>query len=70
MNSNPQVLETTRRIFKERGAETVTTEKPKNELWNSLEQAGLTLAWCPAEYNGPGGSIADGLSVIGVTGEF
>ena len=70
MTADPQILETTRRIFKDIGRSGTPNEPPNRKLWETLEEAGLTLAWCPEEHGGSGGSLADGLAIIGVTGEF
>ena len=70
MSVDPQILEATRRIFKDMGGQNVTQGKLNEKLWNTLQEAGLTRAWCPEKHGGPGGSLADGLSIIGITGEF
>ena len=70
MSVDPQVLETTRRIFKDIRRRSSALGKLNEKLWSTLEEAGLTRAWCPEEHGGPGGSLADGLSIIGITGEF
>ena len=70
MNTDSQLVDATRRIYTEVGSPWPTAEKQNKKLWKTLEDSGLTLAWCPEEFGGAGGSIADGLSVIGITGEF
>jgi len=70
MNTDPQLLDATRRIYMEVGSPWPPAERQNTKLWKTLEESGLTLAWCPEEFGGAGGSVADGLSVIGITGEF
>ncbi len=40
------------------------------QLWSTLEEAGLTLTWVPAELGGTGAEIADGFTVIRIAGQF
>ena len=70
MNTDPQLVDATRRIYMEVGSPWPPTEKQNKKLWDTLEDSGLTLAWCPEALGGAGGSLRDGLSVIGITGEF
>ena len=66
MNTDPQLLDATRRIYMEVGSPWPPAERQNTKLWKTLEESGLTLAWCPEEFGGAGGSVADGLSVIGI----
>tara|TARA_A100001037_G_C15083997_1_gene605707 strand:- start:500 stop:1555 length:1056 start_codon:yes stop_codon:yes gene_type:complete len=70
MNTDPQLIDATRRIYTELGSPWPPTEKRNNKLWKTLEDSGLTLAWCPEALGGAGGSVGDGLTIIGITGEF
>jgi len=70
MNTDPQLVDATRRIYMEVGSPWPPTEQQNKKLWDTLEDSGLTLAWCPEALGGAGGSVGDGLSVIGITGEF
>ncbi len=40
------------------------------ELWDALEEAGLTLAWVPDDLGGAGAEVADGFAVLRVAGRF
>ena len=40
------------------------------ELWNALEESGLTLTWVPDNLGGAGADIADGFAVLRVAGRF
>jgi acyl-CoA dehydrogenase len=68
------VAETAARIFADLAdPQTVNSAKSdawKGDLWRTLEEAGLTLAWVPDTLGGPGASLADGFEVLGVAGRF
>jgi acyl-CoA dehydrogenase len=40
------------------------------ELWNALEESGLTLTWVPDNLGGAGADVADGFAVLRVAGRF
>ena len=40
------------------------------ELWNALEESGLTLTWVPDNLGGAGAEMADGFAVLRVAGRF
>ena len=40
------------------------------ELWNTLEESGLTLAWVPDDVGGAGATMGDGFAVLRVAGSF
>ncbi|MGH6816649.1 MAG: acyl-CoA dehydrogenase family protein, partial [Hyphomicrobiaceae bacterium] len=42
----------------------------KAPLWSTLEQAGMTLAWVPAELGGAGAGLADGFDILYAAGRF
>jgi acyl-CoA dehydrogenase len=42
----------------------------KDELWRTLTDAGLTLAWVPEKQGGAGASLADGFAILGAAGRF
>src|SRR5437016_2567437 len=40
------------------------------ELWNALEESGLTLTWVPDSLGGAGAEMADGFAALRVAGRF
>lgn len=40
------------------------------ELWDTLEESGLTLTWVPDNLGGAGAEMADGFTVLKVAGQF
>src|SRR5438105_2692134 len=40
------------------------------ELWNALEESGLTLTWVPDNLGGAGAEMTDGFAVLRVAGRF
>jgi acyl-CoA dehydrogenase len=42
----------------------------KKPLWDTLAEAGLTLAWVPEQHGGAGASVADGFAILSVAGRF
>src|SRR5437763_1922261 len=40
------------------------------ELWNALEESGLTLTWVPDALGGAGAEMIDGFAVLRVAGRF
>jgi alkylation response protein AidB-like acyl-CoA dehydrogenase len=68
------VADTAARIFADL-ADPQTVNRAADEgwkapLWRTLADAGLTLAWVPERYGGPGASLADGFEVLSVAGRF
>ncbi len=75
MSENENIVaETAARIFADLAdPQTVNNAKSeawKTNLWQALEEAGLTLAWVPDTLGGAGASLADGFEVLGVAGRF
>ncbi|MBX9588172.1 MAG: acyl-CoA/acyl-ACP dehydrogenase [Hyphomonadaceae bacterium] len=74
MASDSIVAETATRIFRDLcDPQTVTSaadERWKGPAWTQLEEAGLTLAWVPAELGGAGADLADGFAILRQTGRF
>ncbi len=68
------VIETTRRIFRDLAdPQTINAAKDsswKAPLWSALEENGLTLTWIPEDRGGVGASMADGLDVIRMAGQY
>src|SRR3981189_3162944 len=42
----------------------------REELWNALEESGLTLTWVPDNLGGAGAEMIDGFAVLRVAGRF
>ncbi len=68
------VAETATRIFTDL-ADPQSLNSAKDEswaapLWQTLSDAGLTLAWVPEHLGGAGADIADGFQVLGIAGRF
>ncbi len=42
----------------------------RKPLWDTLTEAGLTLAWVPEALGGSDASLADGFAILGVAGKF
>ena len=74
MASDSIVAETATRIFRDLcDPQTVNRAADKSwaePAWAALEEAGLTLAWVPAELGGAGADVADGFAVLRETGRF
>lgn len=72
MSSDSIVAETATRIFRDlcdpQAVNRAADEIWKGPAWGALEDAGLTLAWVPAELGGAGAEIADGFAVLRATG--
>lgn len=68
------VAETAARIFTDLAdPQTINSARDsgwKAPLWQSLADAGLTLAWVPEEHGGAGAGLADGFAALGVAGRF
>jgi acyl-CoA dehydrogenase len=68
------VAETAARIFADL-ADPQTINKArddawKDKLWGALTDAGLTLAWVPAQMGGAGGSLSDGFAIVAAAGRY
>jgi acyl-CoA dehydrogenase len=74
MTSDGMVAETATRIFRDlcnpQTLNRAADESWQAPAWAALEDAGLTLAWVPAELGGAGADIADGFAVLRETGRF
>ena len=74
MASDSIVAETATRIFRDLcDPQTVNRAADKSwtePAWTALEEAGLTLAWVPAELGGAGADVADGFAVLRQAGRF
>ena len=73
MKADTLITETTHRIFSDL-ADPQTVNQTSNgwqsTLWQVLEDAGLTLAWCSEEVGGAGASLLDGFAIQEITGQF
>jgi acyl-CoA dehydrogenase len=73
-SSDSIVIETTRRIFVDLAdPQTVNAAKNddwKNDLWQALEESGLTLAWVPEAAGGTGATVADAFDIARVSGQY
>jgi acyl-CoA dehydrogenase len=68
------VADTAARIFADL-ADPQTINRARDEswkaaLWQTLTDAGLTLAWVPEQHGGSGASLGEGFEVLGVAGRF
>ena len=68
------IVDTTDRIFRElaQPQEIILglQEGWDTLLWNTLEEAGLTLAWVPEEYGGAGAKIEEGFKILEIAGRY
>ena len=73
-DSDNIVAETAARIFADLAdPQTINKardEARKDELWQALASAGLTLAWVPEQLGGAGGSLSDGFATIAAAGRY
>ncbi len=73
-NTDTIITDTTTRIFQDLGdPQTVNSAQAdawREPLWDALEQAGLTVAWLSDELGGAGASVADGFTILRVSGCF
>jgi len=73
-SSDNIVVDTTRRIFADLcDPQTVNAAKDdawKGELWQALEESGLTLAWVPESAGGTGASMTDAFDVARISGQY
>ena len=68
------VVETTQRVLQDHCTPAVINDaeagKWPAKLWDTLEEAGLPLAWVPDTLGGAGAELADGFGVLRVAGMF
>jgi acyl-CoA dehydrogenase len=68
------LIDATTRIFQDlcdpQSANAARDDIWKADLWNALEESGLTLAWVPEQSGGAGASLADGFEILAVSGRF
>jgi acyl-CoA dehydrogenase len=68
------LVDATTRIFQDlcdpQSINAARDETWKTDLWNALEESGLTLAWVPEQSGGAGASLADGFEILAVSGRF
>lgn len=73
-SSESIVIETTRRIFQDlcdpRTVNAAKDDAWKDDLWQALEEAGLTLAWVPETAGGAGASMADAFDIARISGQY
>jgi acyl-CoA dehydrogenase len=68
------LIDATTRIFSDLCDPQTVNSAPDDtwvpELWQTLEESGLTLAWVSEEFGGAGARVADGFDILGVAGRF
>jgi len=68
------IVETATRIFQDlcepRVINAAEAGTWPSDLWNTLEESGLTLTWVPDDLGGAGAEMADGFAVLKVAGHF
>ena len=68
------IVDTTDRIFRELAQPQDIIlglhEEWDTLLWNTLEEAGLTLAWVPEKYGGAGVEIEEGFKILEIAGRY
>jgi acyl-CoA dehydrogenase len=68
------LVETANKILKDFCTKVVVIEAEKGiwpvELWNVLEETGMTLAGIPEEMGGVGGDVGDAMSLIQLSGKY
>lgn len=73
-SSDNIVAETTRRIFQDLGdpqtINAASDESWKPQLWQALEEAGLTLAWVPESAGGTGAEVIDAFHIARISGQY
>ena len=71
---NSLIVDTTDRIFRElaQPQEIILGlhEDWETSLWNTLEEAGLTLAWVPEKHGGSGVEIEEGFKILEIAGRY
>src|SRR5438874_13731466 len=72
--SDTIIVDTAMRIFADQcEPQTVNVAEEgrwPEELWNALEESGLTLTWVPDNLGGAGAEMIDGFAVLRVAGRF
>ena len=68
------IVDTTDRIFRELAQPQEIIQGLQEDwdtlLWNTLEEAGLTLAWVPEKYGGAGVEIEEGFKILEIAGRY
>ena len=68
------IVDTTDRIFRELAQPQEIIQGLQEDwdtlLWNTLEEAGLTLAWVPEKYGGSGVEIEEGFKILEIAGRY
>ena len=74
MSADPLVIDTAARMFEALCGPQVVAAAEDGEwpraLWEALEEAGLTRAWVPEQFGGPGTSLADGFALARLAGAY
>ena len=75
MSDNDSIIvDTATRLFQDLCSPSVINEaetgKWPTELWDALEESGLTLTWVPDTMGGAGAEMSDGFAVLKVAGSF
>ena len=72
--ADPLLVETLTRMLEEHCAPEVVERAERGEwpkaLWDTLEAAGLPLAWVPETQGGAGASLADGFGIVRVAARY
>ena len=72
--ADPLLVETLTRMLEEHCTPEVVERAEQgewpNELWDTLEAAGLPLAWVPETHGGAGASLADGFGIVRVAARY
>lgn len=68
------IVDTATRLFQDLCTPSIVNDaeagKWPAELWNALEESGLTLTWVPDDLGGAGAEVSDGFAVLRVAGGF
>ncbi len=71
---DPAIVDTCSRLFSDLCPPSVVNEAEAgnwpDELWQVIEETGLTLAWVPEEHAGAGASLADGFAIARAAAEY
>ena len=72
--ADPLLVETLTRMLEEHCTPEAVARAEQgewpNELWDTLEAAGLPLAWVPETRGGAGASLADGFGIVRVAARY
>ena len=73
-NTDNIIVDTATRIFRDLCEPAAVNDAEKGvwpkELWDALEESGLTVAWIPDDLGGAGATMADGFAVLRASGQF